>query len=113
MKLKVVLVGDGLYPHHMELLPKGILALLCTQASINKLLVEAFAEESRNKLLQAVLLEPTCHSYRSAVHLVNETSNTTCCRCYARRAEPGIERLRLPIDPRIFCKVHGSLHFEA
>ena len=27
---------------------------------------------SRNKLLQAVLLEPTAHSYRSAVNLVNE-----------------------------------------
>ncbi len=64
--------GDGLHPHRMDPLPEGILALLRTQASINKLLVEAFAEESRNKLLQAVLLEPTAHSYRSAVNLVNE-----------------------------------------
>ena len=63
---------DGLHPRRMEPLPEGILALLRTQASINKLLVEAFAEQSRNKLLQTVLLEPTAHSYRSAVNLVNE-----------------------------------------
>lgn len=63
---------DGLHPRTMEPLPEGILAFLRTQTSINKLLVEAFAEESRNKLLQAVLLEPTTHSYRSAVNLVND-----------------------------------------
>src|SRR5207253_5153148 len=42
------------------------------QGSINKLLVEAFAEESKSKLLQAVLLEPTVTSYRGAMEMVDE-----------------------------------------
>jgi alpha-galactosidase len=46
--------------------------MLRTQASINKLLVEAYAEGSRNKLLQAILLEPTVHAYRPAVEMVDE-----------------------------------------
>ena len=63
---------EGLHPRRMDSLPEGILALLHTQTSINKLLVEAYTEQSRNKLLQAVLLEPTTRSYRSAVNLINE-----------------------------------------
>ena len=43
-----------------------------TQASIHKLLVEAYAEESRDKLLQAILLEPTVDSYRRAVAMLDE-----------------------------------------
>jgi alpha-galactosidase len=35
-------------------------------------LVEAFAEESKSKLLQAVLLEPTVTSYRGAMEMVEE-----------------------------------------
>jgi len=64
--------AGGLRPASMAPLPTGVLAMLHPQTSINKLLVEAYAEGSRNKLLQAVLLEPTCHSYRSAVNMINE-----------------------------------------
>ncbi len=60
----------GLSPRAMPALPESVLAILRTQASINRLLVEAFAEESRNKLLQALLLDPTTHSYRQAASLV-------------------------------------------
>lgn len=42
------------------------------QASIHHLLVEAFAERSIDKLLQAVLLDPTVDSYRNAVQMVDE-----------------------------------------
>jgi len=35
-------------------------------------LVEAFAERSKSKLLQALLLDPTVDSYRRAVGLVEE-----------------------------------------
>lgn len=63
---------EGLHPFKMERLPEGVLALLRPQCSINQLLVEAYAEQSRNKLLQALLLDPTCHSYRSAIDLINE-----------------------------------------
>ena len=64
--------AKGLHPKAMPMLPESILALLRTQASIGKLLVEAYSENSRNKLLQALLLDPTTHSYRSAVDLINE-----------------------------------------
>jgi alpha-galactosidase len=53
-------------------LPEGIAALLRTQASINALLVEAFAEQSKAKLLQAILLDPTVDSYRRAVNCMEE-----------------------------------------
>jgi alpha-galactosidase len=62
----------GLIPTPMEPLPEGIAALIRLQGSIGKLLVEAFAEGSKPKLLQAVLLEPTVNSYRGAVQMVDE-----------------------------------------
>ena len=63
---------NGVRPQQMELLPEAIIALLRTQGSIQKLLVEAYAESSRHKLLQAMLLDPTVHSYRNAVALINQ-----------------------------------------
>ena len=56
----------------MKKLPEAILALLRTQVSINQLLVEAFDGNSKNKLLQAMLLEPTVNSYSNAVNCMNE-----------------------------------------
>jgi alpha-galactosidase len=63
---------SGLHPKRMQPLPEPIAALIRLQGSINKLLVEAFAEQSRSKLLQAVLLEPTVTSYRGAVEMMDE-----------------------------------------
>lgn len=64
--------ADGLHPCQMEPLPEAIAALIRVQASIHKLLVEAFAEGSKAKLLQALLLDPTVDSYRRAVALLEE-----------------------------------------
>jgi alpha-galactosidase/6-phospho-beta-glucosidase family protein len=64
--------GAGLHPKRMQPLPEPIAAMIRLQGSINKLLVEAFAEESKSKLLQAVLLEPTVTSYRGAMEMVDE-----------------------------------------
>jgi alpha-galactosidase len=64
--------GKGLHPKTMPALPEPILAMIRVQASIQQLLVQAFVEESKAKLLQAVLLEPMIHSYRAAVSTVNE-----------------------------------------
>ena len=64
--------GTGLRPKRMQPLPEPIAAMIRLQGSINKLLVEAFAEQSKGKLLQAVLLEPTVTSYRGAVEMVDE-----------------------------------------
>ena len=64
--------ANGLHPAAMSRLPEGILGLLRTQTSINRLLVDAFATGSRRTLLQALLLDPTTHSYRAAVHTIDE-----------------------------------------
>lgn len=72
VELPAVATGDGLHPEQMAPLPEGIACLIRTQASIHKLLVEAFAEGSKEKLLQCVLLDPTVDSYRGAVKMVDE-----------------------------------------
>jgi len=64
--------GAGLAVEAQPRLPEGVLALLRTQTSINRLLVEAFDHGSRDALLQALLLDPATHSYRAAVDLVDE-----------------------------------------
>ena len=64
--------SSGLHPTSMPRLPEPILAILRTQCSINALLVEAFNEGCRTKLLQALLLDPTTHSYRSVASLIPE-----------------------------------------
>ena len=63
---------SGLHPITAPPLPEPILALLRTQTSINRLLVDAFRQRSRRILLQALLLDPTTESYRQAVGLINE-----------------------------------------
>ena len=64
--------ASGLHPFTMERLPEAVLALLRTQVSINRLLVDAFETRSRSPLLQALLLDPTTESYRQSVALINE-----------------------------------------
>jgi alpha-galactosidase len=64
--------AKGWRAHKMDPLPEAVTALLHVQGSIQKLLVEAFAERSRDKLIQAVLLEPAVDSYRQAVEFVDE-----------------------------------------
>lgn len=64
--------ASGLHPRKMQRLPEGILSLLRTQTSIHQLLVDGFDRGSRGTLLQALMLDPTTHSYRAAVNLINE-----------------------------------------
>ncbi|MCX6991749.1 MAG: alpha-galactosidase [Kiritimatiellaeota bacterium] len=64
--------AKGLQAVPMAPLPEPIAALMRTQASINQLLIEAFAEKSKMKLLQAILLDPTVDSYKHAVLMMNE-----------------------------------------
>ena len=64
--------AEGLRSAQMAPLPEPIAALIRTQASIHKLIVEAYAERSRAKLLQAILTEPTVDSYRRAMAMMEE-----------------------------------------
>lgn len=64
--------ASGIQPIQMEAMPEAIAATIRLHASIHKLLVEAYDEQSKDKLLQAILIEPTVNSYRNAVDMCNE-----------------------------------------
>ncbi len=74
MVVEVPAVADaaGLHAVAMPALPEAIAAMLRLQGSIHQLLVEAFAERSKEKLIQAFLLDPTCNSYRRAIECIDE-----------------------------------------
>ena len=64
--------ASGIKPVKMKPIPEGIAATIRLHASIHLLLVEAYKEQSKDKLLQAILIEPTVNSYRNAVDMCNE-----------------------------------------
>ena len=64
--------GAGLHLQQMAPLPTGITAMLALQGQINALLIEAYVERSRRKLLQALLIDPTVASYNGAVAIIDE-----------------------------------------
>ncbi|MGI9552147.1 MAG: hypothetical protein ACR2MT_13175 [Aurantibacter sp.] len=64
--------ASGIQPCAMEAIPEGIAATIRLHASIHQLLVEAYDEQSKDKLLQAILIEPTVNSYRNAIDMCNE-----------------------------------------
>lgn len=64
--------AEGIQPVSMDPIPEGIAATIRLHASIHQLLVEAYNEQSKDKLLQAILIEPTVNSYRNAIDMCNE-----------------------------------------
>lgn len=65
-------VDGALVPLQMEPLPTGILAMLQLQGAIHRLLVEAYVEQSKTKLLQAILLDPIVDNHNRAVAMLDE-----------------------------------------
>ena len=53
-------------------LPEGLAAMLRQQIDIQKLVVEAGVNGDRNAALQALLLDPTVHSYAQATHMLDD-----------------------------------------
>jgi alpha-galactosidase len=72
VEIPAVVDAQGLHRCQMQPMPEAIAALLRVQGSIHRLLVEAYAERSKEKLLQALLLDPTVDSYRRAVALMED-----------------------------------------
>ena len=72
VELPATVDGKGIHTHKMEGLPTAVTEMIRIQGAISKLVTEAYVEQSRNKLLQAVLLDPTMHSYNNAVSMINE-----------------------------------------
>ncbi|MDI9498796.1 MAG: alpha-galactosidase [Bacillota bacterium] len=64
--------GRGVRPQATTALPTAIRALINRQGAIHQLLLEAYQERSRRKLLQAVLLDPTVSTYANAVAMIDE-----------------------------------------
>ena len=71
VELPAVADGRGLHPKNIGPLPVGIACMIHQQGCIHQLLVEAYREKSRNKLLQALLVDPTVSTYHNAVMLIN------------------------------------------
>ncbi|MCL2701036.1 MAG: alpha-galactosidase [Phycisphaerae bacterium] len=72
IELPALIDGKGVHPEPCDPLPPAVSAMLNTQGTIQRLITEAVAEQSRNKLLQALLLDPTVSNYHNAVALINE-----------------------------------------
>lgn len=72
VEVPAVVEGGVLVPKQMEPLPTGILAMVQLQGAIHKLLVEAYVEESKAKLLQAILLDPIVDNHNRAVAMLDE-----------------------------------------
>ena len=64
--------GEGIHGYPMQPLPEAVAAMIRTHGSIHELIIQAYTEQSRDKLLQAVLLDPTCSNYYNAVCAINE-----------------------------------------
>jgi alpha-galactosidase len=72
VEIPVIVDGDGIHPQKTEKIPTAIASMIATQGAISELLYEAYVEKSKNKLLQAIMLDPTVSSYNNAVALINE-----------------------------------------
>jgi alpha-galactosidase len=72
VELPAAVDGNGIHPRQMAALPEAITEMIRIQGIIHQLIIEAYVEQSRNKLLQAVLLDPTVGTYNNAVHMINE-----------------------------------------
>jgi alpha-galactosidase len=58
--------------HDCGALPEGVAGVIRNHGTIHQLIVEAYAERSKEKLLHAILLEPSVDSYSRAVLMMEE-----------------------------------------
>lgn len=72
VELPAVVDRNGIKAEKMRALPDGITEMIRIQTTITRLVIDAYAEKSRKKLLQALLLDPAGTSYRNTVELINE-----------------------------------------
>lgn len=63
---------EGVHPQSIGALPDALAAFSARQVSIQKLLVEAYAQRSRNLLLQALLLDPVVDSVERAERMLDD-----------------------------------------
>ena len=71
VEIPAMVDGKGIHPVTIGNLPTGVAAMLSQQGAIHQLLIDAYVEKSRRKLLQAMLIDPTLSNYHNAVALIN------------------------------------------
>ncbi|MBS4219158.1 alpha-galactosidase [Bacillus sp. FJAT-49711] len=73
VETQAIVNGQGikLIPMTVEL-PTAIIGTIHIQGTIHKLLLEAFVEQSKTKLLQAILLDPQAPTYYQACAMIDE-----------------------------------------
>lgn len=62
----------GVHGIHIGALPDGLAAMLRQQIDIQQLVVQAGVYGDRSAALQALLLDPTVHSYAQATHMLDD-----------------------------------------
>ncbi|MGN0746953.1 MAG: hypothetical protein ACI4ML_09795 [Aristaeellaceae bacterium] len=72
IELPAMVDGSGIHPIAQPALPAAVASMISVQGTIHQLVLEAYQEKSRNKLLQAMLLDPTVSNYNNCVALINE-----------------------------------------
>jgi len=72
VEVPAVAGADGLRGVRLGALPRGVMALLNTQATVQDLVVEAAVHGSRDLALQALLADPVVHSATAAEACLDE-----------------------------------------
>jgi alpha-galactosidase len=72
VEVPALVSGRGVSGVHVGDLPEGLAALLRQQVDIQELVVEAGVKGDRNAALQALLLDPTVHSFAQAKYMLDE-----------------------------------------
>lgn len=72
VEIPALVDAGGVHPLSVPALPTAIASMIQTQGAIHQLLIEAYQEKSRKKLLQAILIDPTVSNYQNAVALIDE-----------------------------------------
>lgn len=72
VETQAIVNGKGIVFKPMETpLPTAVIGMIHIQGSIHKLLIEAFTEGSKTKLLQAILLDPQAPTYYQACAMID------------------------------------------
>jgi len=99
--------GNGIHPIPVESLPAAVTAMINQQGTIHQLVIEAYTERSKNKLLQAMLLDPTISSYQNAVALIDEICDKQKEIIKAQELESVLYDIELPL-----IEVMASMELE-
>jgi alpha-galactosidase len=76
VEIRAMTDARGVHPMKVGPLPEAIAAMCRTQISIQKLMVEAYAQRSKKLLLQALAIDPTVDSIPRAQKLVDKMLST-------------------------------------